>query len=274
MSTTQIWQQLPLELRASYNSKNLVPYENGNFTPLAYMPEYFMVHKFGENIDAAAGDDIWGGSTAYTGQPLSDVETVEVFSSDAQDNPSGTGASAVRIQGLCSAGNYIVEDIELDGTTPVESTRAFSRVFRTAITGSVGSGGMNAGTITVRHSSTTANVFSVQLKGQSTIGAFTVPRGFIGIILRTYASLRRGSSGSYDRDCTLGLNSRQLGEGWRTRRQLSVTSGANLQEQLDGGIYVPERCDIKLSVIDISPASGTDITAGFDILCIKKELLP
>lgn len=274
MPANQMWERLALQLQAAYNAKNLVPYPSAAFTPLEYVPDIFMIHKFGENIDAIAGDDIWGGAGVYTGQPISDVETVEVFSDDVQDNPSGTGASAVRIQGLCSVGNYIVEDIELDGTNSVYSTRTFSRVFRTAITGPVGSNGKNEGSITVRHSTTTSNVFSEQTNGQSTIGAFTIPRGFVGFIQRIFASISRGTAGTSDRDCTLSLNTRNLDEGWRTQRHFAVTSGASTFEDFNGGIYIPERCDIKLSVLAVYPASGSDITAGFDVLCVKKDLLP
>lgn len=250
------------------------PRAGGGPRPLVEMPDHFLTHKFGEIVDAAAGDDVWGGSTAYTGQPVSTAETLQVFSNSVQDDPTGSGASHVTVQGLDSSGRWLVETVELDGTNPVTTQFAFWRVVRASISGAVGAGGQAAGTITVRHSSTTANVFAQFTGGQSNIAAFTVPAGYDAWIPRGFATLRRGASGSYDRDASLALKARPSGEGWRTIGVIAITSGHGAQEFPSGGFHLHELVDLKISVKDISPASGTDITAGLDILCVKKALLP
>jgi hypothetical protein len=270
-----LFEQLTLEQKATYYGALIgVPSAFSGPRPVDKMPPYFIIHKYGEIINAEVGDDVWDGSSPYTGQPISTVETVDVFSSDDEDKAGGTGASRLHLEGLCNNGNWVCEEILLNGTTPVTSKNKFSRLFRTHIQGAVGSDGTTAGTITTRHSTTTANVFAVQYNGQSAAAVFTVPRGFVAYFARGYASIRRGASGSYDRDVVLSLQARPNGGGWRHSGILAVATASRAQEFPTAGFFVPELCDIKISVDSINPATGTDITAGFDILCIKQELLP
>jgi hypothetical protein len=272
--SSHLFELLSLEERAAYYAGTLAPHSTGGITPLSSMPSVLMFQLFGENINAAAGDDIWGGSNAYTGHPLTTAETLQVLSDDVQDSAAGTGARNMRIMGLASDGSFLCEDVALNGTVGVTTNNRFWRVLQAYITGAVGSGGEVAGTLTVRHSSTTANVFVVTDHGISHNATFTVPLGYTAFVRRGFATIRRGASGAYDRDATLELHTRPHGQGWRNTGILAVTSGFALNELPIGGFVLPALCDVKITVNEITPSSGTDITAGLEIFCIKQEFLP
>lgn len=181
--------------------------------------------KFGRNPDIDSGpEDVWENGDDYTGQPDSFTpETVDVFSSSADDAAAGTGARTIRIYGLKSSTSteYETEDITLNGVTAVTSTNTWWRV-------------NNAGTITVRSTTTTANVFSVMAAGynQSQIAAYTVPAGHSILLKRFRIGITRanGSAGS----CTATLRARESGGVYRSVKAFDIQTGAgNAKENLE-----------------------------------------
>lgn len=162
---------------------------------------YLMETKFGVNTDVTAAEDIWDGGGDYTGQPVNFTpETVNVFSSSDQDTlTSGTGAWRLRIYGLKTSTStaYESEDINLNGTNAVTSVNTWWRVNR-AVVLSGGSGGSNVGTITVRSTTTTANVFEVMPVGlnQSQVACWTVPYGRTAWLKRVLITVARANAAS------------------------------------------------------------------------------
>lgn len=86
------------------------------------------------NIAARSSLSIFGVGSVHTGglgvvtsletpaipwAPLTTAEALEVVSNHPQDNPAGTGAIEVRIQGINAAGAYAEELVTLNGTTAV-----------------------------------------------------------------------------------------------------------------------------------------------------------
>lgn len=151
---------------------------------LGWVPNVNAITKFGRNpdVDASGGgpEDVWEGGGLYTGFPAGVVNTVAetctVVSSSANDAAAGTGMRTCRLSGLGATGAEQLEDVTLNGTNAVTTTNRWYRVNRVVgLTG--GSGMTNAGAITVRHSSTTANIFAVVPAGfgQSQIACYTVP---------------------------------------------------------------------------------------------------
>lgn len=135
-------------------------------------------HQFGRvsEVDTNSDpEDVWNGTGLYTGHPIGAAEVIEVFSSDAADAAAGTGLRTVRLTGQL-AGVVQTEEVTLDGVTGVDTSLLWDRCY--LIEGlTAGSGGKNAGTITVRHKTTTANVFVLMPIGanRSHVCAFTVP---------------------------------------------------------------------------------------------------
>lgn len=211
--------------------------------------------KFGRNpvINTnTTPEDVWNGGSTYTGFPTGSPETVQVFSSDANDTSAGTGARTIRFYGLKSSTSsiYESEDVTMNGTTEVTTTSTWYRINR-AIVLTAGSGGENAGTITIRHSTTTANVF-VQMPSfnQTTIAAYTVPANKEMLIKRVRVAITRssGAAGS----ATITLRARTPGGVFRAIRVFEVQTGSPTEFVQLGGDVLPAGTDVKFRVEDVS----------------------
>lgn len=213
--------------------------------------------KFGRNSDVdttSTPEDLWEGGGIYTGHPLSFTpETVDVFSDDANDTAAGTGARTVRISGLKSdaSTSYETEDLTLNGTSAVTSSDTWWRVNRVVIL-TAGSGGANAGTITVRSTTTTANVFAGVPAGanQSQIGAFTVPAGQTMILKRIRVALTRttGAAGS----ATVSLRARPPGGVYRGIRIFELQTGSPTEFTAFAGDTLDAGTDLKFHIENVS----------------------
>lgn len=224
------------------------------------------VDKFGRNSDIDVGDeDVWEGGGTYTGLPTGSPETVELFSSDANDTAAGTGARTVRITGLLTSSStaYTTEDITLNGTTPVTSVSSYYRVNRVQVL-TAGGGGENAGTITCRHSTTTGNVFASVQAGanQSQVAAYTIPAGKIGVVTHFDCRMSRstGSVGS----ANVTFRVRPTGGVFNARRNFEIT---NQTVYTTSNLILNAGDDIKVRVESVSD-TNTIVTADIEILLI------
>lgn len=224
------------------------------------------VNKAGRNplIDTSTTpQDIWTGSGLYTGFPTTgSAETLSIESSDVNDTAAGTGARTVQLIGLDSSYNEISEVVSLNGTTPVLSTLLFWRM-HTANVQSAGSGGVNAGIITIRHSTTTANVFSKIPAGrnQSSEAVFTVPAGHTALLRRLSVFIRSANTARYA-DGEVWV--RQFGAAPRFRRPWTVNANAPYYSNIYGGLVLPEKTDISIRCAAVS-SNNTDLLAEFDL---------
>ncbi len=141
--------------------------------------------KYGKNsdIDTASGEDIWHAGAVFTGHPTGSAEILEISSDDANDTSAGTGARTVRVYNLLDGTGAAVadQDVTLNGTSwvDVHASNTYYRGGSRIRVLTAGSGGVNAGEITLRHKTTTANIFAVMPAGnnQTAVAAFTVPLG-------------------------------------------------------------------------------------------------
>ncbi len=237
---------------------------------LGWIPGVSYDVKFGINLDIDTGtdpEDIWGGGGTYAGQPTGSAETVEVFSSDAADNGTGaTGALTVRLFGLDANGAEQNDDVTLSGPTKVPTIKEWTRVFRVKVL-TAGSGGQNAGTLTVRHTSTTANIFVVMPIGanRSQICAFTVPAGKTALILDAYVTLveSAGAAG----EALLSLRARESGAVYESVIRVGVDTSSPVPFNLKGGLVFPALTDIKVTAETVS-ANNSVVTAFLEYLLI------
>lgn len=227
--------------------------------------------KFGRNpdIDIGQTEDIWAGGGTYTGHPTGAAETLEILSDSANDTAAGTGARTIVIPGGLDDTGALIADVTvtLNGTTPVViPTQLWTRANR-AYVATAGSNETNVGTITGRHTTTTANVFfAIEPDlGQTTVAAYTVPLGKTAWIkrLRVSCSRSNGSAGS----ATYQLMARELGGAWRVRRDEQITTQQDAQFQILGGLRLPARTDIKVRATDISDGN-TAVAAAFEYILI------
>lgn len=233
-------------------------------------PSYKANLKFGRNPQSntnSTPEDIWDGGGIYTGQPISAVETIQVFSSSANDTSAGTGARTIQLEGLDADWNEQVEVVTLNGTTPVTTVYTWRRMSRAYIL-TAGTLGYNEGTITARHSTTTTNVFAVMppQANQTSIGASTVPAGKIRVITNLYSAMAitGGTSGSANHAFLI----RAQGGVFRRIRNIEVASGLPYNPEMSLGIVLPEKTDMRWRVSSVSN-NGTISTAEFEFIDIE-----
>jgi len=231
---------------------------------------YSIVEKFGRNGDIDIGtapEDVWLGGGTYTGQPTSgSAETIEVFSSDAADTSAGTGARTVRLFGLDDSYDEQTVDVTLSGVTPVATTETWRRMFRMSVL-TAGSGGQNAGTITARHTTTTANVFATISPGfnHTQIAVYTIPNNKTGYLRGLYISnaLASGGNGS----AQVSFRVREPGGVFQARRSFEITQASQVNLDLTGDLSLPEQTDIKWRVDSVSD-NNTIVNGEFTILLV------
>lgn len=222
-----------------------------------------IVSKFGKNADIDTGsvpEDIWGNGGTYTGFPTGSPETVEVFSSSASD----TGVLTISGLKTSSSTEIESENITLNGTTGVISASSWYRL-HTARYSSGAATTFNVGTITIRHSTTTANVFLLIDAGtsQSYSTGFTVPAGKTGYITSYTAALQGSTSGVID----LAIWVRTFGGSPRLRRPFTISQNAPANYKVASAIICTEKSDIIIRATS-SSAVNLSVLAGYDIYLI------
>jgi hypothetical protein len=227
-----------------------------------------IIAKFGESADVdAAGDVIWEGNGPYTGFPTTS-ENFEVLSSSIQDvNTSGSGAWSVRLYYLDTNYEAQTVDVNLNGQTGVDSGVAGRRCYRVKVLTSASSNtAFNAGVITVRHITTTANIFSAMLAGrnQSGVGAYTIPAGFTGYIKDYGFEMAKTASAS----ASVALYIKDFGASPRIVHPNTITEASPVKNAFYGYLPVPEKSDIALYVLTIS-TSNIAFTGDFTVRLVK-----
>jgi hypothetical protein len=229
-------------------------------------------NKSGRNGDidtATVPEWIWENGGVYTGFPDGDAETLRIVSTDENDAASGTGARTVTVTGLDE--NWLIqsETLTLNGVTPVTGSLLFRRVHTASVqtSGSTNTA-YNIGTITVSHSTTTANVFLTIQPGrnQSNAAVYTVPDGKIGIKLNLRVEVDRGNASTISGFVYV----REFGKSPRLRRPFTASSTSNYYEEPYGGLTYPAKTDIGI-VVTACSANNTAVNASFDIILIDDD---
>lgn len=228
---------------------------------------FSITNKFGVNpsIDTASvPEDVWDGGGTYTGWATS-AETVQVFSASGNDTSAGTGARTVVVIGLDANYNVISETVTLNGVTPVTTSNSYIRM-HTARVASAGSGGVNAGILTFRQSTTTANVFLNMVVGsnQTFSTNYTVPAGYTAYLRRLTASVGKVAAVLVEGS----VWTRTFGEVFRARRPFFISDTVPLVDTIFGGLIFTQKTDIIVRITSCSKNS-TGVNAGYDLLLVK-----
>lgn len=233
---------------------------------------YTSYSKFGRNGTIDTGttpEDVWGNGGLYTGQPshASGAQTIQIVSSADSDASGSVGAWGVFIEGLNNQWQLDSEVLPLNGTSGTTSNKQWHRVFRSHIIGE----NDNDGTVTIRHSSTPANVFATIEAGlnQTAVAAFTVPSGFKGYMSGLRISMARSANGTGS--ANVSLRSRDIGGVYRTREYYTITNSVPAQPALDVPLSFEEMTDIIIRVENVS-TSTTSVSANFDIILINNDI--
>jgi len=155
------------------------------------VPGHTVIHKFGRN-SAVSSSFVPICESGFFRTPTTNT-ALEVVSTDADDNASGAGARTIYYEGLqVQSGSLVVvsDVVELDGTTAVALPDSLIRLYRWYVASSgvyaSQSVASHQGDISIQESGA-GNVWSKIAintfgRGQSQIGAYTVPTGYIAFM--------------------------------------------------------------------------------------------
>ena len=138
------------------------------------------IYKFGRNSAVSTDiEDVWDNGSTYAGW-LSTGSSITITAEAAADVAAGTGIQSVRVSGLDSDYNILVEDVAMNADTTAGSSTlaAFYRVNR--VYGlSAGTGQTNAGDIILTASTGGEEMARIVAgSGQTLMAVWTVPAGF------------------------------------------------------------------------------------------------
>ena len=194
---------------------------------------------------------------------------LEISSSDNEDsgsggvNPPGIGVRKIRVYGLVD--DYVLdeeepfEDIVLDGTNPVFSTKNFVQVIKSEAI-EWGAGRVAQGDITGQIDSN--DQFSIiQGKNQTSLSQQTIPKGYNGIITRMYLSSVRST------DVDFNFQYQLVDElGWKDIRQLEIKDSHVIVSNTlftENGHPFPEKTAFRITAKTIN--STARVSAGYTL---------
>lgn len=139
-----------LRVIATSDNQGLQTYDMSVAVSLGLITGYKRVAVFGYNNSVSAGyEPVWSNSGSSYVFPSS-ASTLDISSTSTSDTLAGTGARKLVIEGLDSAYNPIIEQINLNGTSTVTTLQSFLRV-TFAYLSEAGSGTHNIGDISIKH---------------------------------------------------------------------------------------------------------------------------
>jgi hypothetical protein len=226
--------------------------------------------KYGFNADVDAAEDIILAGGDYAGHPQTDgsslgvEENFQLVCASANDTAAGTGAQQVTFNYLDDDGIRQTAVIETNGgnvdtgISGIRSARGF--VSRT------GSGGVNAGLITLRHITTTANIFWTIGAGanRTQYCVETVPSDSVCFLENPMITPDRSGSvvakGAY-------FVRREGNQGYTPLFTIQSVGDSN-PEPNPGITTLGPLTDIKLRVSEVS-AGNTEVNGQFDFWFLK-----
>lgn len=191
----------------------------------------------GVNNNISTGsEDLWTNGGLYTFP--SSAEQLDVTSSSALDNSSGTGARSIIIRGLDSNYDQIEETVITNGTTKSTSIASFLRVNEAFVVTS-GALASNVGDITIENQSADVMAHIAATKGIAQQLVYTVPNNKTALLL--------GITVSSTRELTLAFNpvlkfegrARYFGGSWLTLFPIDLDVSSQSVATIKQETYVP-----------------------------------
>lgn len=213
------------------------------------------------DLDDATPGDLWPPGGSYAWPSAEATTTVDSTSTDDDGDPAGTGARTVRVHGLDDTFRPIVEDVTMNGTTAVTCTNTFYRVnFVEVLT--AGSGGGNAGVITVLHGATVLSHMVIG-ENRSRCAIYTAP------LVPKNAEIRNIHLAKQDAvvgTVTATLYTRKNGGAWQVRWSSVIGSvgPVSIDKPLPVPIALEAGEDVRLYVD--SSADNMVVNGGFDVV--------
>lgn len=226
-----------------------------------------VVHVFGHNPDIGTTEEtIWpaNGRVVHPASPT----IMKISSSSANDTAAGTGARTVYILGINGTGGYVEETVTLNGQTAVNTVNSYDAIQRMTVM-SVGSGGVNAGTIYAGTGTVTSGVPAVPYSAigvgdnLSLVGHWTCPVGYTGYI--TFGTISCGDTNG-NQYITGRLKLRGTDGIVRTAAITTLARGSAPYDFAFPVKINPTEC---ITATAIGSGNNNDVSSYFQIVLIK-----
>lgn len=199
--------------------------------------------------------DIWdaGGIMVYP----TTSETWEILSGDANDTLAGTGARTALVIGLDINNVVQQEVVNLNGTTPVVLTNSYFRP-RQVIIIAAGSGGVNAGAITVRVESGGNTRLMISAGNNISFSShYTVPAGKVAVGVSASIFVPKNE------EVTIRTSIRTSPTSPFIFAAPSILFEQGFQVSLQGGFSFAEGADIRNQISSLNPAQTVTAITTF-----------
>lgn len=193
-----------------------------------------------------------------------------VSSTNADDNPSSTGAHTVLVQGLDADYNEISETVTLNGQTGVLTTNSFLRLNYAAVTtagtsnSALGDIYIGTGTVTLGIPATTYQIIKFNYNASLT-GSYTVPAGYTAYVSQGLFSAGQpgGSAQVEGKLYMIGQNN------IRTAIAITTVNNGFADYAFEYPVAVPEKTTIEACAI--ASSNNNEATSMFILVLIKNN---
>jgi len=226
------------------------------------VPGYSSFSLFGYNPDLdQVEESVWpdGGTVPH---PTS-ASQLTIASTNANDDgsPAGTGARTVYIEGLDGNYNIVSETVVMNGTTGVTTSNSYLYINNFYVA-TVGSGGVNAGDITAKLSTTLYDIIGTG-ENQRTTGHYCVPAGYTAYLNNGTFSAGQTSGSTA---VTGYLKSHGTDGVLRTIAATTLNNGS-AQYDFVNPVRIPEKNCIGATAI--GSANNNSVSCMFNILLVQ-----
>jgi len=185
---------------------------------------------------------------AYTNDTCTGL-TPDATSNNTTAGVAGTGAKTVRITGIGSGNQSVTEDVNLNGTSSVNTTKSYKFINEMFVL-SAGSGGTNAGAITATAATDATVTATIAAGANITNQAF-----FMGDQFSSIKNVRLSAINSTGGAITqFNLKTKTLTGVWITKHTVEILATSGVEE-LPGVIL--ELSDNTLFKVDAVPSAGS-----------------
>ena len=232
-----------------------------------------VVHKYGRNtVLASSMLPVWDGGATDLTLPSTEAVMTCVSTSD-EDAAGGDGASKITLQGLDDDYNLVSQELTLTGTTPLNTTVKFMRLYRMFVSG-LGSGSVfddtNEGIIDCDHG-TDLMARIVAGAGQTLMAVWTTSANTKSYLTNFSASILPGTGTTAK---TVAISLHFVGSDGINRVKhtegLMTTGSSHVTHNFPVPLQIAEKTDVHIEAI-VDSGTGNDVSASFEVIVVRED---
>jgi len=224
------------------------------------VPGHTAFSIFGYNNDLDQTEEsVWpnGGTVPHP----TTASVLDIVSTSAADDAAGTGARTVFIEGLNNKYEVVSEIVTLDGTTDVETINAYLYINQFYVA-TAGTGGVNAGEITAKLSTTLYDLIAVGYN-QRTTAHYCVPAGYTAYLTEGVITAGQASGST----SVTAFLKQHGSDGILRVAAISTLNNGSIQYDFAYPLAIPEK--FCFGATAIGTANNNSVSAFFNFVLIK-----